>query len=589
MPAITTPDGRTVYVPGVYSDIKVVSNLPGPLPAFQIPIVLGQCDEGFPYHGNDIKEDVEDRRSPFTALGTSSATKKAYGPDSEISTAMAWAKRHGLPFAFLLCASKLTRGQVIAQSGGPITEGTIFARKHGAVGGHIKLAVVGGNTVTVTPVKRYSFLTEDGAIGDTRIRVKDSRWIRDGQTITIGDNNSNNADYVVDTVGSELDSDGQVVYWVELTTALLVAITTAQYGMVLEYDDDNAEEPDAFATVQEMVDWFNDESEFLNFQTAATFSSPATLVAVAASTPLKEIAVWGGATAGTSPAPTSSDYDDIITALDATEWDQFALDWAVLPQAFLVVDSSSTVHQAFRDWAIAKRTEGFPVSVTVGCAWGDIDLGAVGDTNPTVRAVALNSQDVMLAACGLDKLGAYLSLAPAIYGRRIGGGIGHNLTNDELLYNEVEVMWDERGSQELTTLHKRGVATVRLSTSKGVRFKVSQGLLTLQANLSAWNEGSDDTPLAMQRDLADFVDRVLKEDLDGSQIGADEVNPSTIAAVITRRAEKSLKRRGYITSFSIDSIELNDGATGYDVEWTVALPTTGDFITLVTNILIGEE
>lgn len=585
----TTPDGRTVYVPGVYGEFRVINNLPGPLPEFQVPVLVGEADEAdYPYTFDSLKQDVEDDHIPFLGVGTSSKAKSEFGQDSNIGIAMTWAKRHGLPWAYIVAINALTRASVIAQSAGPTTQGTIFAKRFGAVGGHIKLAVTGGNTVIVTPVKRYSLVTANAVIGATRLYVKDSTWLQAGDTVTVGDNNSNDADYVVDSVGTVLSSTGQVSHYIELTTTLAADITTAQYGMALVYDVDNTEEPDAFADVQEMVDWFNDESDWLGFQTAVTFSNPATLTALAVSTPIKQIAAWSTATAGTSPAATSADHTTFIANLDATDFDAFAIDQQVIPQAFLVLSSSSTVHGLWRDWSIAKRTEGQPVSITVGCAWGDTVIAAVDDTSPSVRAMALNSENVMLCAGGLDKVASYLSLASAVYGRRIEGGIGHNLTNDDLLYSSVEVMWDERGSGELTTLHKKGVCTYRLSTSNGIRFRISQGISTLQTNSSSWNESDATTPLVMQRDLADSNQRVISDDLDASQIGGDEVSQASVSAVIVRRCQKSLLRRGRITAFTINSIELNENGAGWDVDVNLRLPVTNDFIGLRTNILIGE-
>ncbi len=590
MPRFTTPDGRTVYIPGVYSDIKVTSNLPGPLPAFQIPVIVGEADEAsYPYTFNSVKQAVEDEHLSFVGVGTSSRCKEEFGADANVSIAMAWAKRHKLPWAFIVAINALTRASVVAQSGGPVTQGVIFAKKFGAVGGHIKLRVVGGTTVQITPVRRYSLLTANALTGATRLYVKDSTWLSEGDSVVVGDNNSADATYVVDSVGTALTSTGQITHYIELTTALGADITTAQYGMALVYNEDAVEAPDAFADVQEMVDWLNDESDHLGFQKDAGFTNPASLVALATATPIKEIAAWGAPTAGTSPAATTGDHQTFITNLGASDWDDFALENQVLPQAFLVLSANSTTHGDWRDWAVEKRTEGFPVSITTGCAWGDTALAAGGDTNPKVRAAALNSQDVALCAGGLDKVAAYLSLAPAVFGLRVKGGVKHNLTNDEIKHSTIEVKWDERNSGELTDLHKKGVITYRLSVAGGrIAYRVSQGLSTLQNNATSWNEVDATTPLLMQRDIADFCDRVIKEDLDATQIGGDEVTESSVSAVVVKRCQKSLLKRGYITAFSISGIELNDTGAGWDVDVALTLPVTSDYIGLRTTILIGE-
>ena len=132
------------------------------------------------------------------------------------------------------------------------------------------------------------------------------------------------------------------------------------------------------------------------------------------------------------------------------------------------------------------------MSITAGTEWGDTDLTASDSTNPVFRATALNSQDFSLVAGGLDGDPAYLSFAPAVFGRRIEGGVRHNLTNDVIQYSELEVHWDERGSGELTDLHKAGVIAYRLNVEVGsIRFVVSQGISTLQANANSWNTGTD--------------------------------------------------------------------------------------------------
>lgn len=589
MPRFESPSGAIVYVPGVYSVIKVVSDLPGPLPEFQIPIIVGEADEAdYPYTFSSVKQAIEDDHIPFLSCGTSSAVRASFGPDSNLAVAMAFAKRHGLPWAYIVAVNALTRASVIATSTGPISQGTIFAKRFGAVGGHIKLKVASGTTVTVTPVKRYSLLTADALTGKSRLYVKDNSWIAAGDTIYVGDNNTADAAYVVDSIGTELTATGQVSYYVQLTTTLAADITAAQYGMVLIWDEDNAEEPDAFANLQAMLDWFNDESVYLGMVKGGGWTNPAALVALGTATPIKEIAAWSTATPGTSPAATSSDHTTFLSNLDATDWDRFCLDQQVIPHSFLVLDSSATIHGLWRDFAIAKRAEGSSIAVFTGCAWGDTDLNASGDTDPTERATALNCQDVAIWAGGLDRIASYLSMAPAVFGRFIAGGVGHNLTNDELLFSSLEKTWDERNSGELTKLHKKGVGTYRLSTAGGViRYVISQGISTLQNNASSWNESDASTPLLMQRILADFADRVIKQDLDASQLGGDEITQASVSAVVVKRCDKSLLKRGRITSYRINSIALASNGAGWDVDVGVGLPVTADFIGLRTNILIG--
>lgn len=581
-----TPKNEIVYIPGVYGLVQVVSSLPGAPPEMLIPVLMGEQDQGIPYNYLSLKASNEATRSPFVFLGTTTAVKAEAGPDSDMAQAMGWAAKHGLPGAYLLCASPLTRAKVIAVSTGPVNQFTLFSRTFGAVGGHIKIAVTGGNKITITPVKRYSLLTAEAVATAKRVYVKDHTWIKIGATVQIGANNVANAGYVVADKGTELNASGQNQYWIDLTTGLASDLDADQYPMVLIYDTDQIEAPDAFTNTQALYDWLNASSRYL----AAVKHADWTGAALTNTTekPLKEVSAWGTVTKGTSPAATSTDYEAIIAALDASEWDRFLQTYQVQPYVFGILNSTAAIHALFRDWAVTKRAAGEPVQFITGCAWGDTVIGAGDSTDPSYRAGVLNSQDMILCAGGLDKKAAYLSLAPAVLGRLVGGGIGHNLTNDPILYSEVEAVWDERSSGELTTLHKKGVVTYRIQAARPFRYVISQGLNTLQANDVAWNEGSNDTSLIMQREIADFIDRTIKARLNTTQIGADEVTASTVSVAARITFEYLKVQRALISSYQITSIRLNATGNGYDVVWSVRLRTTVDFINYTTQILIGE-
>ncbi len=590
MPSVQAPDGTTKYIPGVYPGSEVVSDLPGALPEFHIPVIIGDAERGHPYYAQDSKFVNEADFSPFRLIKTTAAARRYYGTGSEISTLLLWAKRHGLPFAYVSAINPLTRTTMVAHSTGPVDEQTLFTKSHGAPDAHhkIAIAVAGTNVITITPVKYYAMLTATTAAADTRIFVKDNSWVRPGQGLEIGANGTANVAKVVADVGTELDSNGQTLYWVELTTTVGAIITAANYSMIVEYDVTNQEVSPALATGQEVFDWFNDTSKIIGSKKEATFSN-AILIAITEA-PFKEVAGHAAPTAGTSPAGSVTEHDDFIGDLDASEWDAFLLLYGLVPQAFLIGDDSSTIHASWRDWATTKRAEGFPVSITAGCTWGDTVTGAGNDTAPEFRAAALNSQDFMLCAGGMDKLASYLTMAPAVFGRRIGGGLNHNLTNDELIYSSLEKMWDERVSGQLTTLLRGGVTTQRLLVAGTPRFVVSEGLSTLQNNANAWNVGSNDTSLVHQRDLADFFDRVMMEDLDGKQIGADGVSTDSVTAVLHNRVTESLEKKGYVVpkTYSITSIGLGSSGAGIDVVHGVAFPLTLDFITILTQIRIGS-
>ena len=228
------------------------------------------------------------------------------------------------------------------------------------------------------------------------------------------------------------------------------------------------------------------------------------------------------------------------------------------------------------------------MSFNVGGDVGDIVLGATDSTSPIWRAERLDSQDVQLVASGADDLPPYLSLAAAVWGRRVSEGLNHNLTHDALGFDKYEKHWNEIDNGELTSLSQKGIVTHKpIVTTNGLETVIPQGLNTMQRNGGViWNEDTQDTWATMQRDLADFVDRVLRTDFNKAGVGADGVTEASVAGTLQRRAEKSLIRAGYIVAFSITSVTLNDAGSGYDIEWNVRLPTTTDYITAVTTILI---
>jgi len=552
-------------------------------------VFLGGADEGVPYSYSSSKYPSEPDASPFIFHGTSSAAGRYWGPHSDMAQGWAWAKRHGLPNAYSACIAALTRASSIVHGGAAVNQFTLFGKKYGAPSGYIKVVATGGNTIAITPLKHFVLLTENAAGTDTRIYVKGNDWVRIGQVLNLGSDSVAVFTRTVLNKGVEINSDGQNTYWIDFTAAV-TAITTADYALVCEYDENAIESnTGTFADTQAMLDWVNDNSQVLGAQVHADFTNPATITALGVATALKDIAAWGATTGGDSPAPSSSDYTAFIAYMDAGGWEKFGMDHQKFPQAYCALEGSSTIHATLRDYEVARRTAGFPISMTFGTTWGDTSTTAGNDTDPTFRAGVLNNQGCTLVAGGLDKVAAHLSHAPAVFGRRLEGGVGHNLTNDVLLYTEVEQQWDEDVSGQLTALHRAGVLTYRLSTSGNtVRYLISQGLSTLQNNDVAWNVVTEDTPLLMQRDLADYLDKVFKADLDGTQVGADVVTPEGIAAVIQKRSRDQLKRGRITAPIRIISILLNAASTGYEVKWSVQLPVTNDFITMTTQILVGE-
>lgn len=589
MPRFIDPNGLAQHVPGVYTRINVRRDLPGPLPEFLIPIMVSDAVEGHPYDADSSKQDDEDPYHAFTLMVSSGDTAEYFGRQSDAFRAMRSAKRHGLPFCWVITACALTRASIIASSGSQaVNEAILYPLKWGAPGGHIKLKSASGDNIEITPVANYAMLTADAGTSDTRIYVKGNEWVSDGQSITIGDNSAANTAYTVKTSGSSLDSNGQEVFWIDLTTSLSTAVTVAAYAIALEYDENGTEVSETYTADigQSIIDWVKENSQYIGATAQGTFTS-ASLDALAAATAIKDISAWSTAVVGTSPASTTARHNTLITAFDSSIWDDFLQTEQAVPRSFCVTDENSAVQQAWRDWAVARRTAGEAISIDFGTAWGDHVLNAVDDTNPIVRAAALNNQDCALWANGLDRMAAAISLCPAAWALRVAGGVGHNLTEDDLVYSHIERKWNERGAKELTALHKGGVGTIRLSGSAPYNYVISQGLNTYQTNTQDWNESTATTPLIMQRDMADFVDRAFKETMYASELGEDEVNPTSIGASLNR-TRLQLIAAGRITDGRINSITLDASGNGYNVDWAVRLPKTADFIGGITTIVIDD-
>ena len=588
MPQITAPDGSVQVIPGVYTDIRVVSSAPGPLPAFQIPVLLGSADFGRPYDFDTERvTELENAAGPFVQLQTASAVASAFGDGSDVHKAMVFAQRHGLPFAFVVCLSNLVRAQIVVTSGGgvPVNEFNLIARDFGALPGHITVAVTGG-VATFTPIKRYTPITVAYAATDTRVFVRDNSWLQEGMRVNVAHNTAISETNVVASVGSEIGTDGRPLFFVEFTSPITNAGALTDYPYIILYDA-NKTETHAFTDGQELIDSINATSELFLAEKLPTFSN-AVPDDVVVPFPLIDIVPWGAVTVGTSPAATPTDVDAFITQMNAGDWETFALTFQLLPQAYLLAMPESAAHISMRDYAIAERNRGFPISVTVGGNWGDIVLDAVNDTDPLFRSAALNSQDVMLCAGGMDFEAPYLSFAAAVFGLRVRGGPGHNLTQDELRFSTLEIRWDEINSAELTRLHRGGVAVYRIGHFGSFPFVVSQGINTLQNNSTPiWNEVTQESWSVQQRDLADFFDRVMKEALNQTQLGSNAATADSVKAVLIR-AGKQLARGGTIVagSHKIRSVVPNASRSGWDVVQDVTFAPLTDYITVLTNVLI---
>lgn len=582
-------EGQVHYVPGVYTSTKVVSSLPGPLPAFHIPVILGHATHGRPYNVDSKITAVETAPGPYQLCRTEAKVAELYGAESDVHRAARVAFRHGLPFAFVGGMSDMVRASIVVDDGGgtPVEQFTLYPRQWGPAPAWAKIKW-DGTTWTTTPVKRYAMLAANAGASATRLYLAgDHTWLTEGAAVVVGSNTVAGVAATVAAVGVELGTDGQRDYWIELAAAAGSALNTSEYALVLQYADRDEVSPD-LATCQALIDWLNASSSHWIAVKHANFDNtdPAS---VATATAMNAISAWGAVVDGTCPASVTADYTGLVAALNAGAWDAFLIAQGLIPHTYLVADGASAVHAAMRDYATAQRALGYPIAVVTGCRWGDVVLDAGDDTDPLYRAVALNSQDVQLVANGADREAAYISRAAAVFGRRVAGGPAHNLTNDEFVFSEDEVRWDEINSGELSALARRGVVSNKLSIGQTFRYRVSQGSSTLQANATIWNTSDATTWSTMQRDLADYVERVIKTDFEELVIGADKVTEAGVAQLLQRRAERSLVARGYIKpgGFAITAITLNDAGNGYDVAWTVRLPDTVDYLTVTTSILIG--
>lgn len=589
MPSIEF-NGQRYYVPGVVTRSQVRSSLPGALPAFHVPILLAAGVDGHPYN---VTPQTGETPLPFYRVsGTDGDVGAYFGFETDAHVAMRWAKRHGLPFAYVVNLAALTRLSLLVTSTGPISQFTLYPRRWGAPNNWHKLSFNAG-VVKITPVKAYAMISAAVGVGATRVYLNGPHpWLVAGLTVTVGSNIVAGVTRTVVETGVEIAANGQRQYWVELSSAP-GALALANDPIILIYDTDRAESSPALTTGQQVIDWINTTSTLKTLWAVkhANFSN-ALPITVAADTPLKEISAWGAVVAGTSPDMTTADITAFIALMNASGWNYFAVTEQLIPQTYLLISGLAADHALMRDYATAERTRGYAISVTAGVRWGDTVIGAGDDTDPTKRAADLNSENFMLCAGGLDRYAASHSLAPAIWARRVAGGPGHNLTNDELIASEREVEWNEIVSKQLTQLCKKGVATYKLSTGQTIRYRVSQGLTTLQNNNGLiWNENDATTWSAHQRDLADFVERVLKIDFEESAIGGDQIDAAAIAGILLRRAQKSLlpPNNHYVSSFRIESIQLNAQANGFDVKLAIRYPVTNDFMTFTITILVGDE
>lgn len=224
--------------------------------------------------------------------------------------------------------------------------------------------------------------------------------------------------------------------------------------------------------------------------------------------------------AGTNPAPTATDYDNIIAALP--QWIEENDIRLICPVVNESGSNQHAIYLAFRDLAVTQRNNGKPIQLIVGGLTGDISLSAGDTTDLTFRSAAYNSQDMILVAPGIDSLDPYKTSAPAVLGMLNGNAIAHNLTRDAVVASTLETKFTDTNLESLITA---GVLTFTYNKSG---FYVCKGVNTMQDNDETWNVSSKSTPLPMQRAIADYILKYFREDLENTFIGADGVTKNKI-------------------------------------------------------------
>lgn len=599
MPATSIINGQTVWVPQVEVATDVVSDEAGVTPTFLTGVVMGQSWEGTPYNAASTQLSDEEPAVPFRLCGTSSAVAEHYGPYSPMHVATAYAKKAKLPPCYFVSMSSLVRARVIATSTGPVNQAYIYPKKWGAPGGWTKIKFA-SSILTVTPVRNYALLSANASTSSKRIYLKGdaatgvppNSWLRVGMTIDIGHNTATEKESLtVAEFGQDLDSNGQTRYWVDLSAAPATAYATSTYAMIVEYEPSTSsriEVSGTLSTAQAVIDWIKANSLLLGASPHADFTDAALIAVNSAARILDLGSTWGTVVAGTSPAPTTSDYTTFVTSLLATEYDAFVERTGVMPRLFLVLDSATAVHAAIATLTTELAALGRDIQVYTGCGYTDTVVAATDSTSPVWRAQQLNSQDIYIAAGKLDRLAPYLSLASQAFGYKMSGGVGFDLCQKGLYYGRIDRKWDEINSSELTSLHKYGVITYRLAHQSATpRFVISQDINTLQVRNLVANEQTNDSGYGVWRLRMIYINWVLAQLITDSQLGGRSISAPTIQSILIDRGNNILFRGGHLVEpLTISSIDLVAGTT-WEIVCNTQPPGIANFFAITNRARVG--
>ncbi len=280
---------------------------------------------------------------------------------------------------------------------------------------------------------------------------------------------------------------------------------------------------------------------------------------------------------GTNPYDSSAARQEASTLADYTaiaagvkEWmKDFEYQNKVKLRLYYFDSYDSNVHTVFRDLAIQRRTDGVPICVIGGTAWGDINTTGDVDTNPCYRAKNLNNDGFVLCGGGAEKYPASLSFTPAVFGDKMANGVAHNLTRDSLIFDSFEVEWSET---ELVKLTRSGVLTYNKRIT-GV--KITRGINTYQYQDKIWNREDKMSYLQYPRDLVDKFFRTLIEGQDEDQIGLDKMTKEEVERYCMKTINNS-KAAGELTEGSVLQVVRTKAGLLPDVQ--IEIPDPIDFI-----------
>lgn len=427
-------------------------------------------------------------------------------------------------------------------------------------------------TYNFTPPKFVKSLGANAASGAMSIYVKGKDGLFPGQKINIASNAGDIEEIEIVSVDKKYTSNG---YKVVLKSALTNSYTTANYGMLFSKDTARTESfpfIGAQHNLDNIVATINSAFVFVEVEPASGATNPPI---AAAESYLGDVT---GATLGTSPATSSTDFTNIAGSL--RDWvTQFEAVNKVTFRGFDIGTHDSSVHGVFRDAGVDLRKNLFkPIQIVSGVNLGDILISGQANTNPTYRAKNLNSKEIQLCAIGLDGLPAYLTTASEVFAIRMSNSPLHNATRDTIVADSLEKILTP---DEVTAMLRGGVTVP--AVNKFGRY-IAHSINTYQDQESQWNQEDTSSYLTAQMDKADFVFVSLLEYMDRIGVGVDASREQITAAVDTFLTDKFIPD-GYVTGYTIEQEEA-EGTVINRIK--IKLPDQIDYAVLLLAIQTGD-